>query len=203
MYVRRSKRWVQRHQVRFEGIVEAGAPGVDASVFRCPRRQVPRRLAECLRCPDFVNLRPDPALDRTLLRCLCTDDDLLVRCTPTRPSWPTVRPLTPVRVARRLARVRGVPALLVAEGDELRGVVYRDALEAEGATLASALEEYPWALSARATLGDAVEAMAALAVPVLLLVAPDGRLVSVISAAQLLGVGVPEEVLVEERRRAG
>jgi hypothetical protein len=194
MRVTRSKRWVRRHQLRFEGLSETSGDAA-RPVFVCPRTGKAKSLAECMRCPSFVNIRPRPERHQITMRCLCTDDDPVVRSVHPGDEWPAVGPEVPLVAARRLAWAHDASVMLVARADELLGVVYEEHLSDARSPVATHMTEFPWALSARSTIGDAVEAMAAVRVPALLLVAPDSRLVGVISRRQLLRLGVPPERL--------
>jgi hypothetical protein len=123
MRVTRCKRWVRRHQVRFEGLSETSAAASEL-IFACPRSQRALRLAQCTGCPSFVNIRPRPEQGRVDMRCLYTDDEPIVRSAEMRPAWPTVGPEVHVRAARRLQRAHAAPLLLVVRDGELLGVLY-------------------------------------------------------------------------------
>jgi hypothetical protein len=194
MRVTRSKRWVKRHQVRFEGLSETSADATELQ-FSCPRTGRTRRLSECTSCPSFVNIRPAPERGQVAMRCLCTDEDPLVRSVETQTQWPVIGPEVSIVAARRLAWATDCPMMLVAEADRFLGVVYAHELSESREPVSACLHEYPWALSARSTLGDAVEAFATLGLPALLLIAPDSELLGVVSRRHLARLGVPAECL--------
>jgi len=208
MRVMRSRRWVPRHQIQFVGLSESAAdpprrrpaswyapPGSGPVVFDCPRSRAPRPLEHCLSCEYFVGHRPVPHRRQIALTCLCTDRDPILRCADARASWPTIGPSTTMRAARRLAIVHDAPLLLVTRDDALLGIVYRERLVGSDAPVESAMTQYPWSLSARATLGEAVEALRASEVPALLVLAADLELVAVVSVDHLVRLGVPNELL--------
>lgn len=208
MRVTRSKRWVARHKDRFQGVseTEADPPGAPIGpppttracgpvAFDCPRTRTPQSLDSCVRCPYFVDFRPVPQRRLVILTCQCSDSDPILRSSDRRRSWPTVDADTPLREARRLALMHEAPLVLVKHEDEALGVVYRDQLEASDETVAGRVHEYPWSLSTRATLGDAVEALRISGAPALLVLAPDGELVGVVSPAYLEHLGVPAPML--------
>jgi hypothetical protein len=208
MRVTRSKRWVARHKERFQGVseTEADSPGTPISpsratracgpvAFDCPRTRAAESLDHCVRCPFFVDFRPVPERRLVVLTCQCSDTDPILRSADRRRSWPTVDADAPLREARRLALVHEAPLVLVKDQDEALGVVYREQLEASDEQVAIRVNDYPWSLSTRATLGDAVEALRVTRAPALLVLAPDGELVGVVSPAYLEHLGVPAPLL--------
>ena len=212
MRVTRSRRWVPKHRIQFEGQSESAAdpprrrqasrcspPGSGPAVFDCPRSRAPRSLEDCLSCSFLVSHRSVPHRRQIVLTCSCSDRDPILRSADTRASWPTVGPDTPIPAARRLASVYDAPLLLVEGDDGMLGIVYREQLVGSDEPVASRMTQYPWSLSARATLGDAVEALRAAEVPAMLVLAPDLELVAVITVDHLLRLGVPAELLPPRR----
>jgi len=208
MRVTRSKRWVSRHHIRFQGLKETaaepprrtvarrhGSSALTPLVFDCPRTRSSRASDHCLRCEYFVSLRPVPHRRLVTLSCSCSDADPIVCSAEVRRSWPTVDPGAPMREARRLVTVHDVPLVLVARDDVVLGVVYRNQAVGSEDPVAAGMTQYPWSVSTRATLGDAVEALRVSNVPALLVLGPEAELVAVVSARHLAQLGVPTQLL--------
>jgi hypothetical protein len=192
------------HQVAFTGEVALAvslprprAAGAHAALVGCPRVRAPRVLDQCLACRYFKTVGRDDAHPAARLSCTCSDRDPVIDAADVRAAWPTVRPFAPAARAHRQAIEEDAPVLLVTRDEAVLGVVYRDQLHDGAGPVAARLVEYPWALSTRATLGDAVEALSLLGTPALLVLTDDGELAGVVSPAQLLLLGVPASLLPE------
>jgi hypothetical protein len=205
--VARTRRWTRPHTLRFEGIAESRAQiwpraGERSQLANapywgsvaCPRTGAARSIDDCVRCEHFVNLRPDPDRRRATMRCLCSDDDPLIRV-PCESTWHLVAPETPVASARLLTWAHHVPMLLVARQASVLGVIYAGALQSLEGDVREHMDAEPWSLPPFATLGEAVEALRELRVPGLLVVDHDLELRGVISTADLRRMGVPDAVL--------
>jgi hypothetical protein len=209
MRVAQTRRWTRRHTIRFEGIAEARAhiwprAGARWDAARaapycgsvpCPRTGAVRSVDECTRCECFVNLRPDPDRQHATLRCLCCDDDPLARHVADPASWPRVAPDVSAASARQISWTHCASMLLVTRDDLVVGVVHAHALQDAEGRIDELMDREPWSLAPAATLGDAVEAMAELHLPAVLVVAPDDQLHAVVGTCDLRRMGVPGALL--------
>jgi hypothetical protein len=207
--VTRTRRWCRPHTLRFEGLAETHArtwprrgqhlpvqqPERRCGVVACPRSGAVRSLDDCVHCEHFVNLRPDADHQGATLRCLLCDDDPLPRRVRGASTWDVVAPELPVEAARLVSWATGVSLLVVARAEEVVGVVHVGRLQDALGCVGDHMIVEPWSLPSVATVGDAVEAIATLHVPGLLVVDTELELVSVVSTTDLRRMGVPAALL--------
>ena len=161
----------------------------------CPRTDGLRSLDDCVHCRHFVNLRPTRAACEATVRCLCSHEDALTDEEPLASTWRMVEPDMPVALARLLAATEELSLLVVAQDENVLGVIYADQLGTAGDGTVDACMARPWCLPPTATVGEAVEAMRELQVAALLIVDADHELVSVVARTDLRRLGVPTHLL--------
>jgi CBS domain-containing protein len=209
MRVARTRRWLRRHSLRFEGIAEPRAQlwarhgqcvpvGVGlpyGGAVACPRSGTVHALDDCIHCEHFVNLRLDATRGSATLRCLTCDDDVLARPSPEADGFEVVSPETPIPSARVRSWQSGASMLVVAREELVVGVIYARQLQLAEGTVGEHMIASPWSIPPLATVGDAVEALRELRIPGLLVVGAELDLRGVVGAADLRRMGVPPALL--------
>jgi hypothetical protein len=154
----------------------------EASVV-CPHGAQPvRRLDDCTHCRHLAGFSPGPGLDHVTVRCRSSDADTAGHhCRPIDPAWILSR-RTSTLLARASARRLGAPCVLLADGEEIVGLVEA---ERRGAprTIPAVLQ--------RAPLRVVAEAMRALRRGVVLVIDERGEVLGMLSEARMRELGVP------------
>jgi CBS domain-containing protein len=206
--VARLRRYGAGVPLRFEGISERrvalakvparrlarGTVPPEGAAVECPRSARTIELAACSDCRHFVNVRPEPEQARVALRCLVTDEDIVEGIAAASSTWQAVPPDLPVAAARVISAGRDKRVFVVVDAGVALGVVYREHLVGDG-LMRSCMVDTPWAIPKTATIGLAVSALAELGVPALVVVGAAHELVGIVTRADLVRVGVPDEVL--------
>jgi signal-transduction protein with cAMP-binding, CBS, and nucleotidyltransferase domain len=190
----------------FEGIREFAIPVTPAtsvqdalrrSPFRCQRGGPELTMLDCLRCPHFVNWRPNLMAEQALIRCLFTDDDPVSDLMSMGEALVAVDPETSVADADEAALRRNVRHLLVGRGDEVQGVICRcDLAEVRDrqAPIGLLVTTPPWCVAPDTTLAETAALFREQGIGVALVVDGD-KLVGMVTRGDLRRAGCPEELL--------
>ena len=201
-------RWRSREPTltRFEGIKEQAVfpsrkwssprDALAAAHVQCQRGGPVKEASACTRCRHLVSVRPGPGA-AMMIRCLWCDDDPVEEVMTLAGALVTVSPHAPVARALDTATVAEARHLVVADGEEVIGVVCRCDLQppvAPGETVRDRMSGVPWAIDQAASLGEALTVMREEHIGMLLVVRGD-ELAGVLTRGDLRRAGAPEELL--------